>query len=72
MKAINSYLLSFIDNIQGRYNSWNILPVLMGWIICPVTLGWKGFPESKEVKMCQLWHVLDYVQKFREQQQPQL
>jgi len=71
MKAINSYLLSFIDDIQGRYNSWDILPILMGWILCPVTLGWKEFLESKEVKMCQLWQVLYHVQKLREQQQQQ-
>jgi hypothetical protein len=50
MKAINIYLLSFIDDIQGRYNSWDILPILMGWILCQVTLGWKEFLESKRLK----------------------
>jgi hypothetical protein len=44
MSAVNSYLVSFINDIQGRYNSWDILPILMGWILCPVTMGWAEFP----------------------------
>jgi RNAse (barnase) inhibitor barstar len=70
MSAVNSYLVSFINDIQGRYNLWDILPILMGWILCPVTMGWAEFPESKELKICQLWRVLDHVQKLLEQQQP--
>jgi len=76
MKAINSFLLSFIDNIRERDDSWEILPILMVWILCPVTKGWHYMewdvpcPDSKEANVCQPWQVLNYVQKLRGQQQP--